>query len=501
MHPRPLRAAVIAVAGCGVLGALMTSAAAASTFVPQAAPHVWLSVRTGPPTTVVAVSGSGFGAHKAVDIYFDTLDEAVASTNSHGAFHRIIVTVPASAVPGRHWITAVQRLSADSAQASFLVSTAWAQDRYSASQNGLNPYENVLSASDVSQMGLRWSSAGDNETFSPAAVAGGKIYVGSAFDVYALSAATGAVKWSYSPGPGPTYFSAPAVAAGIVYVVSSDGTVYALSAATGALDWSYDTGDSASSSSASPTVANGIVYVGTNNDYGSGSVYALNAMTGALDWSYDSGPVTSSPAVADGVVYVYGSSIVYALNAATGSQEWISVITQLIDGSSPAVADGLIYIGDGLGQVYALSTAGAETEWERTLASPNEDSSPAVAGGTLYIRSGDNVYALNAATGATDWIYPTDGAIQSSPAVANGIVYIGSDDGSLYALNAATGERLWSFFTGDTGETSPAVANGMVYTGYRGLYAFGLPGGTAEGVPRPHPAALRPGPHVHLASS
>jgi eukaryotic-like serine/threonine-protein kinase len=45
-----------------------------------------------------------------------------------------------------------------------------------------------------------------------------------------------------------------------------------------------------------------------------------------------------------------------------------------------------------------------------------------------------NVYALNAATGARLWSYPTGGG-GSSPAVANGAVYVGSYDGQLYKFH------------------------------------------------------------------
>ena len=66
------------------------------------------------------------------------------------------------------------------------------------------------------------------------------------------------------------------------------------------------------------------------------------------------------------------------------------------------------------------------------------DSSPAVANGVVYVGSGDdNVYALNASTGAMLWRYPTGGFVYSSPAVANGVVYVGSEDGNVYALKPA----------------------------------------------------------------
>ncbi len=59
-------------------------------------------------------------------------------------------------------------------------------------------------------------------------------------------------KWSYATSEAIS--SSPAVANGVVYVGSDDGKVYALDAATGAFDWSYTTGEATSSS---PAVANG----------------------------------------------------------------------------------------------------------------------------------------------------------------------------------------------------------------------------------------------------
>ena len=55
--------------------------------------------------------------------------------------------------------------------------------------------------------------------------------------------------------------------------------------------------------------------------------------------------------------------------------------------------------------------------------------------------------------------------VDSSPAVANGVVYVGSDDDNVYALNASTGAKLWSYTTGGYVDSSPAVANGVVYVG------------------------------------
>ena len=76
--------------------------------------------------------------------------------------------------------------------------------------------------------------------------------------MYALDAATGHLRWSYTTGD--CVDSDPAVAGGTVYVGSGDDKVYALDAATGRLRWSYTTGDAVDSG---PAVAGGTVYVGS----------------------------------------------------------------------------------------------------------------------------------------------------------------------------------------------------------------------------------------------
>ena len=47
------------------------------------------------------------------------------------------------------------------------------------------------------------------------------------------------------------------------------------------------------------------------------------------------------------------------------------------------------------------------------------------------------------------WSYTTGSHVVSSPAVANGVVYVGSEDDNVYALNASTGAKLWSYTTGN----------------------------------------------------
>jgi outer membrane protein assembly factor BamB len=149
--------------------------------------------------------------------------------------------------------------------------------------------------------------------------------------------------------------------------------------------------------------------------------------------------------------------------------------------SSPAVVNGVVYVGSADDNIYALNAATGAKLWSFTTGNSVE-SSPAVVNGVVYIGSDDgNLYALNAATGALKWSYftftagdrtentcpscRTPAPVISAPAVVNGVVYFGSSNNNVYALNASTGDFLWSFATGNSVTSSPAVANGVVYVG------------------------------------
>jgi polyvinyl alcohol dehydrogenase (cytochrome) len=116
---------------------------------------------------------------------------------------------------------------------------------------------------------------------------------------------------------------------------------------------------------ASPTVANGRVYIGSRT----GIVYALDSTTGAIAWKKQLdfggnalcgakgivGTSTVAPDPTTGVLTVYtpGAHYLYALNAATGAQSWkVAIGPATTDGenryfnwSSPTVVGGRIYMG------------------------------------------------------------------------------------------------------------------------------------------------------------
>ncbi len=67
-----------------------------------------------------------------------------------------LIQIPKDAVPGQHWITAVERITQLQAQVAFTVRTDWPQFHFGPDHTGFNPYENVLSPETVGNL-TRWN--------------------------------------------------------------------------------------------------------------------------------------------------------------------------------------------------------------------------------------------------------------------------------------------------------------------------------------------------------
>jgi len=143
--------------------------------------------------------------------------------------------------------------------------------------------------------GLQWGSATDGQRIYVAASNSG-VEVGDAPPVpqpwtlkdgttvlsggwAALDSTTGKVLWT-TPDPKGSRAEAPvAIANGVMYGCNLDpvnGTMYALSAQTGAVLWSYNSGGACE---AGPSIADGVVYWGSGNGQGVGGPHKLFAFS------------------------------------------------------------------------------------------------------------------------------------------------------------------------------------------------------------------------------
>jgi alcohol dehydrogenase (cytochrome c) len=184
-----------------------------------------------------------------------------------------------------------------------------------------------------------------------------------------------------------------------------------------------------------------------------------------------------------------------SLSLAQSSTNGVNV-TQPVGNEWPTVGGNL---GNGryssLDQVNTTNVKDLKTAWFMHLGSglvPGSpgtppyalEATPVVQNGVMYVSTGaDDVYALDAKTGAEIWEYRSglDQAINTvccgwdnrGVAVANGLVYVGRLDGAFMALDAKTGQLEWMTQVGNwqdayTITSAPTYYNGVVYTGISG---------------------------------
>lgn len=357
----------------------------------------------------------------------------------------------------------------------------WPKFRYDLANAGYNPNETTLGVSNVSGLQTKWTANTGDQVYSSPAVVGGVVYDASYNgDVYALDASTGAQLW-ITPTGTSIEDSSPTVAGGVLYIGSSinSGRLYALDANTGAILWSVSPGGSIN---ASPVVDNGKVFVGS----GDGSMYAFDTSTGSELWAAPTGG-GSSAAVVNGVVYAGAgrttvTGTMNAVDEATGTLLWTSTVGGPIS-FAPAVANGIVYGGSEDGHLYAFDATTGAIDWGVHVG--YFCYTPSVANGVVYVGANPDggdagpIYAIDASTGAILWQADvgTRGSAVQGVAIANGVLYFGSSNGNVFAVEAATGSVLWQSVTGWYVTASFAVANGVAYVGSHddNVYAYSLP--------------------------
>jgi outer membrane protein assembly factor BamB len=274
-------------------------------------------------------------------------------------------------------------------------------------------------------------------------------------------------RWHYETAGSIT--DTPVVVNGVVYATSQDGNLYALDAMTGKLHWSYHPTDQTSSSNvfSAPFVVNENVYVAWGDQF----LYALDASNGRVRvrWYY----VTSgqefpnfSPTVADGVVYASSSDnyLVYAFDERNGKLITRFSLTNAIGSFrfSPTVIGGVIYLSTVVGHIYAFDVRSHQLLWDSSTTG-SVLTPVVVSNGLVYVGSQNHqVYAIDAKTGTFSWQYTTGDFIRSAPTIANGVLYVGSADQYLYALGASNGKLLWSYKAAAPVGSTPALAAGKV---------------------------------------
>jgi polyvinyl alcohol dehydrogenase (cytochrome) len=173
----------------------------------------------------------------------------------------------------------------------------------------------------------------------------------------------------------------------------------------------------------SPTVYNGVIYIGARNGY----FYAINEATGAVIWQRFIGyvphktcgaqgftstaTVTADPTTGNPTIYVYGATgYLYAMNAADGTDVWPPALVAVPSTtqsdyyawSSPLVFDGNVYVGissqcdrplvrGGLAAFSQATGAAEGTYWTTPAGTRGASiwSSPAADASSVFVTTGN----------------------------------------------------------------------------------------------------------------
>jgi outer membrane protein assembly factor BamB len=277
----------------------------------------------------------------------------------------------------------------------------------------------------------------------------------------------------------PTYGSlaaAPVVANGVVYMQDLDANVYALSLATGKLKWEYQV-NSPEKSGPGPdgvAVAGGTVYGETST-----AAFALNASTGKTVWTNKNllgsgeGYFEIQPQVVGGRVYLAsayglarGGGVLFALSAATGRLLWKFSTLVSADQATRSV-------GVGSGGAWETPLVGSDGSVTFGIGNPYQSAATAIADPSAQLYTDSDVN-LNAATGKLRWYEQglandfMDHDMQSSPiaATAGGVpAVIGSGKlGVVFAMNAQTGRLIWKTPVGEHSRSDGYAGEAMDHT-------------------------------------
>jgi len=266
----------------------------------------------------------------------------------------------------------------------------------------------------------------------------GTVFFGSGdSNVYALDAASGALKWKFKTGD--VVHASPALAYGSVFVGSWDTYFYALDAATGKEQWRFKTGEdheifNQTGLQASPAVADGIVYFGCRDS----KFYALDGKSGKQLWAFSNKGswVINSPAIKDGRVYFATSDtgLLRALDARTGAEVFTLDFNHWPMFSSPAIAGNLMYLGSHQGRLLAIDPNAKKLAWyfETDAAKKNGPALTDQKGAPDYQAAFHDNFYDDIVVGLQKML--SVGAVLSSPSVAGDTVLFGSTDGDLYAI-------------------------------------------------------------------
>lgn len=261
---------------------------------------------------------------------------------------------------------------------------------------------------------------------------------------------------------------------------------------------------------ATAVIADGVIYVGTNNSDASGDFYALSLADGTEKWKFHSDAGFSSAAglrhgkifvgnfegrcycldntgkalwgfdakatvhggpnfYKDKVLFTSEDGALYCLNESDGKQQWEYKIDQPLY-CAPSIVDNKVFLGgcDSVFHVVDLETGKKISSVDIGVQTGN---APAISGDRAYFGTlGAGVLGIdwNKKEPEIAWTYTAGRRKQeykSSAALSDGLVILGCNDRQLRGITMADGKEAWSFPAKGNIESSPVVVGSRAFVG------------------------------------
>ena len=244
-----------------------------------------------------------------------------------------------------------------------------------------------------------------NDSNSALAYGNGTVYAQSDDGTLtAFTGLTGAVVWSVKLPGDQSFTTAPTYFDGTVYTAGGSTTVlFAVDAATGAIRWNQLIVGGGQNSS--PAVTDTGVYVA----YSCEDAYRFDPATGTQQWRHRTnctGGGGFTPVLADGALWIRDFPQGYApaaLNLSDGTTRSDWGTSGLTTPLAPAFHDGTGYVAEG-STLQARSTADPLAPLWTFTADSAIQTAPIIVNGFVYVASGNGtLYAVDPATGTAAW--------------------------------------------------------------------------------------------------
>lgn len=189
---------------------------------------------------------------------------------------------------------------------------------------------------------------------------------------------------------------------------------------------------------------------------GKGELVSAFFDNGKIDWTYPlRNPVTSAPVVSGAELFLVTSDdAVLGLEAQTGKWLWHyrrknTTGPSIHGAAAPLVVGDSVWVGFSDGALVSLSKKEGKVRWEKQLNNNRRfadiDAELFLSGDRVFVSAYDNdLYALDAKTGATLWTLPKAGGAKGMQ-VDSETLYVPSSTGYVYAIETKTGKVLWKF--------------------------------------------------------